>query len=141
MHSRSKSGSSASSEKSDMTSAIKTSSIVTIKALSPSHTIHHACTKHIDIQYHFIRNCIEDGTTQLEYCPTEDMVADGLMKALGPERHRRLARLMGMGTWQKSEDYGLEITRISSGSDERTSYPVSPASGPVHTRTGSLEIG
>src|SRR5579859_5283302 len=46
----------------------------------------------------------------------------------GPERHRRLARLMGMGTWQKSEDYGLEITRIRSGSDERTSSPVSPAS-------------
>ena len=56
----------------------------------------------------------------------EDMVADGLTKALGPERHRRLARLMGMGTWQKSENYGLEITRIRSGSDEQTSSPVSP---------------
>jgi len=32
-----------------------------------------------------------------------------------------------MGTWQKSEDYGLEITRIRSGSDERTSSRVSPA--------------
>jgi len=88
---------------------------------------HHARTKHIDIQYHFVRNCVEDGTTRLEYCPTEDMVADGLTKALGPERHRRLTRLMGMGTWQKSENYGLEITRIRSGSDERTSSPVSPA--------------
>jgi len=39
---------------------------------------HHARTKHIDIQYHFIRNCVEDGRLQLEYCPTEDMVADGL---------------------------------------------------------------
>jgi hypothetical protein len=35
------------------------------------------------------------------------MVADGLTKALGPERHRKLARMMGMGVWQKSEDYSI----------------------------------
>ena len=35
------------------------------------------------------------------------MVADGLTKALGPERHRKLARMMGMGVWQKSEDYNI----------------------------------
>src|SRR5579859_6663158 len=43
------------------------------------------------------------------------MVADGLTKALGPERHRRLARLMGMGMWQKSEDYA--ITKDGEGSN------------------------
>ena len=98
---------------------------------------HHARTKHVDIQYHFVRNCVEDGTTRLEYCPTEDMVADGLTKALGPERHRKLARMMGMGVWQKSEDYAItkvgekegeaatneKITRMRSGSDGRTSSP------------------
>src|SRR5579862_586042 len=62
---------------------------------------HHARTKHIDIQYHFIRNCVEDGRLKLEYCPTEDMVADGLTKALGPERHKRLTKIMGMNVWQK----------------------------------------
>ena len=50
------------------------------------------------------RNCIEDDRTRLEYCPTKDMVADGLTKALGPERHRKLAKMMGMDVWQKSED-------------------------------------
>ena len=35
------------------------------------------------------------------------MVADGLTKALGPDRHRRLARMMGMGVWQKSADYAI----------------------------------
>src|SRR5579859_1093017 len=65
---------------------------------------HHAHTKDINIQYHFVRNCVEDGTTRLEYCPTEDMVADGLTKALGPERHRKLSKLMGMGTWKRNEE-------------------------------------
>jgi hypothetical protein len=62
---------------------------------------HHARTKHIDIQYHFVRNCVEDGKTRLEYCPTEDMVADGMTKVLGPERHQKLSRMMGMGVWKE----------------------------------------
>jgi transposase InsO family protein len=60
---------------------------------------HHARTKHIDIQYHFVRNCVEDGRLRLEYCPTEDMVADGLTKALGPEQHKKLTAKMGMEIW------------------------------------------
>ena len=67
---------------------------------------HHAHIKHVDIQYHFVRNCVEDGTW-LEYCPTEDVVADGLTKALGPEQLRKLSRMIGMGVWQKSEDYAI----------------------------------
>ena len=76
---------------------------------------HHARTKHIDIQYHFVRNCVEDGTTRLEYCPTEDMVADGLTKALGPERHRKLAKMMGMDVWQKFEDHSITKIREKGG--------------------------
>ena len=53
---------------------------------------HHARTKHVDIQYHFIRNCVENETTRLKYCPTKDMMMNDLIKALGPERHRKLAK-------------------------------------------------
>ena len=41
---------------------------------------------------------------------------DGLTKALGPERHRKLAKRMGMGVWQNSEDYA--IMRINESMDE-----------------------
>jgi hypothetical protein len=82
---------------------------------------HHARTKHIDIQYHFVRNCVEDGSTRLEYCPTEDMVADGLTKALGPERHRKLAKMMNMCVWQKSEDYTISKIEEKDGKDEKGS--------------------
>ena len=64
---------------------------------------HHARTKHINIQYHFVRNCVEEDKLHLEYCPTEDMVADGLTKALGPERHWKQARMMGMEIWKEPE--------------------------------------
>ena len=74
---------------------------------------HHARTKHVDIQYHFVRNCVEDGATRLEYCPTEDMVADGLTKALGPDRHRKLGRMMGMGIWKNREHGSKEERNVA----------------------------
>ncbi len=32
---------------------------------------HHARTKHIDVQHHFVRDGIENGEVQFEYCPME----------------------------------------------------------------------
>jgi hypothetical protein len=42
----------------------------------------HARTKHIDIRYHYIRHEVDSGTFKLIYCPTDDMIADILTKAL-----------------------------------------------------------
>jgi hypothetical protein len=43
---------------------------------------YHARTKHIDIRYHFIRDVVAGGKVALVYCPTDDMTADILTKAL-----------------------------------------------------------
>ena len=43
---------------------------------------YHACIKHIDIWYHFIRFVINNGTINLIYCPTDNMVTDTLTKVL-----------------------------------------------------------
>jgi len=43
---------------------------------------YHACTKHINVRYYWICWVIEQGSLHLVYCPTEDMVADALTKAL-----------------------------------------------------------
>ena len=40
-------------------------------------------TKHIDVRYHYTRKAVEDNVLTLEYCPTEQMVADMLTKPLG----------------------------------------------------------
>ena len=42
----------------------------------------HAQTKHIEVQYHFVREKLLDGTILLEYCKTEDNLADLFTKAL-----------------------------------------------------------
>ena len=43
---------------------------------------YHPRTKHIDIQFHFIRWTIDKGSIHLIYCPTDNMLADTLTKAL-----------------------------------------------------------
>ena len=57
---------------------------------------HHAKTKHVDVQLHFIRDHVEKGTINVEYCPTEDMLADIMTKGLAKDRHVRLLGLMGL---------------------------------------------
>ena len=46
----------------------------------------HGRAKHIDIKYHFIREQVNCGNVKLEYCPTEDMMADMFTKGLSREQ-------------------------------------------------------
>jgi hypothetical protein len=49
----------------------------------------HSRTKHIDVRYHYIRELVAFGKTSVEYCPTEDMLADILTKPLPNTAYRR----------------------------------------------------
>ena len=57
---------------------------------------YHACTKHIDIRYHLIHYIIEAGTIKLVYCPTNDMTADTLTKALPSVKAKHFAAVLGL---------------------------------------------
>jgi hypothetical protein len=49
----------------------------------PRNPVFHERNKHIDLRYHFIRNCLADGTVSATYINTVDQLADILTKALG----------------------------------------------------------
>ena len=57
---------------------------------------YHARTKHIDIRYHFIRFVVQNGTINLIYCPTDDMTADTLTKALPSIKAKHFATALGL---------------------------------------------
>jgi hypothetical protein len=40
-------------------------------------------TRHLSIRYHFVRKFIKRDEAIIEYCPTEDIVADLLTKPIG----------------------------------------------------------
>ena len=55
---------------------------------------YHARTKHIDIKFHFIQDKIKNCEIKLEYCPSEDVIADMLTKPLGRVKYKRFRDLM-----------------------------------------------
>ena len=64
-------------------------------ALSKEHQ-YHARTKHINVRFHFIRWIIEEGKLRLIYCPTNEMVADVLTKALVSTKVKFFAHELGL---------------------------------------------
>ena len=56
----------------------------------------HKRTKHINIKYHFVREKTQDGTIELKYCPTNEMVADILTKPLPKRQFEYLRCKLGL---------------------------------------------
>ena len=57
---------------------------------------YHPRTKHIDIKHHFIRDKVAKKEVVLDYCPTEEMLADLLTKPLGKTMFQHFRELMGV---------------------------------------------
>jgi hypothetical protein len=51
--------------------------------------ISHAHSKHIEAQWHFIREKVEEGLVKVQFVGTNDQVADGLTKPLVGEKTSR----------------------------------------------------
>jgi hypothetical protein len=59
---------------------------------------YHVRTKHINVCYHWIRWVIEQGSLRLIYCPTDNMVANVLTKALPSVKVKHFAAGLGLRT-------------------------------------------
>lgn len=49
---------------------------------------HHKLTKHIDIKFHFIRECADNATLEAMYIPTHNQLADFLTKSLPRDKFK-----------------------------------------------------
>ena len=58
--------------------------------------VQHSKTKHIEIRHHFLRDNVEKGNVSLEFCRSEDQLADIFTKPLCKEVFVRLRTLLGM---------------------------------------------
>ena len=56
----------------------------------------HAQSKHIDIRHHFIREHIASNEVSVQYCATENNLADIFTKTLPKAKHKHFAKLLGM---------------------------------------------
>jgi hypothetical protein len=53
----------------------------------------HQRTKHIDVQYHYIRHLVNTGKVEISYCPTDKMAADALTKPLARTKLSRCLQI------------------------------------------------
>ena len=58
--------------------------------------VFHKRTKHVQIRYHFVREAVEQGTITLEYCRTDDILADSFTKALARDHFEKLRAGIGL---------------------------------------------
>ena len=54
-------------------------------------------SRHIDIRYHITREALANGTLRLQYCHSNDMVADILTKPLPIVMHEKHRTFLGLG--------------------------------------------
>ncbi len=64
-------------------------------------------SKHIDVSYHHVRDTFNKNLIELNYIPTDDMVADGLTKPLTGDKYKNFVDLMGL---QKPGVSGSRLT-------------------------------
>jgi hypothetical protein len=53
-------------------------------------------SKHIDVRYHYIRECVNEGRIIIDYTATEEQLTDILTKALGRVRFLELCDRIGV---------------------------------------------
>ena len=58
--------------------------------------VFHRRTKHIHIRYHYVREAVSENTIELVYCPTSEMTADILTKAIPKDQFIFLREKMGL---------------------------------------------
>jgi hypothetical protein len=68
--------------------------------------VFHEHSKHIDLRYHFIQNCLAEGIVSATYINTVDQLADILMKALGRVKFQELRARIGMVQIGRERDQG-----------------------------------
>ncbi|CAM8953608.1 unnamed protein product [Rhodiola kirilowii] len=58
--------------------------------------VQHGKTKHIEIKHHFLRDCVEKELVTINFCRSEDQVADIFTKALHREAFEKLRMELGL---------------------------------------------
>ena len=70
-------------------------------------TVHYNASKHIDVRYRFVWDCVISGKIGLEKICTTDNVVDGMTKCLSADRFRSLWHMV-----VRYVRYGTDTIRI-----------------------------
>ena len=76
---------------------IECDNMQTIQVLTPSGATQYTTKlRHIDIHHHWLRQEVANKKVHVQWTPTSKILADGLTKALSPQRHEQFVKLLGL---------------------------------------------
>ena len=58
--------------------------------------VQHSKLKHLELKYYFLKKVVEEERMNVEYCPTDEMIADVLTKALSRQKFEYFSARMGV---------------------------------------------
>lgn len=58
--------------------------------------VFHGRSKHIDIKYHYVRELVKEGEVELQFCSSEEQVADIMTKPLKAESFEKFKEMIGI---------------------------------------------
>lgn len=97
---------------------------------------YHKRTKHIDIQYHFIREKFENGKINFSYISTDHQLADIMTKALPTDKFERFLNSLHMASLTDIQDLSDHLsTRVSTSQSTATSKEIITA---IQDRTDNI---
>ena len=68
----------------------------------------HACTKHINLRHHFIREVVEEEKIKVTYIPMDKNVVDIFMKALARPKYVAFIERLGLREGKQGEKKGVK---------------------------------
>ncbi|KAK1412849.1 hypothetical protein QVD17_34395 [Tagetes erecta] len=79
--------------------------------LSANH-VFHARTKHVEIDFHFVREKVAQGKLAVQFISTQDQIADVFTKALPSQRFLLLRSKLQCGGWKRSESGPVAVDGV-----------------------------
>jgi hypothetical protein len=71
--------------------------------------VHHERSKHIDVRFHYIWECVEEGMIKVQHVNTNDQLADILTKSLGKQKFIEMRKKVGV----EDVKQGNKVTEVN----------------------------
>jgi hypothetical protein len=98
--------------------------------------VFHARTKHVEINFHFVRDRIADKSLEILFIPSSDQLTDVLTKPLVSTRFQRLCFKLNVRSPPLTLQKGIKASNLS----PKDSQPICESREPIdnhHTRNAS----